>query len=594
MPVYTNFNSICWMSNSICWMSEVLESGSVLMWGYCKALGRKYDILTPEVADIPYPVIQVAGGSSHSMALTENGHIYVWGSGIDGQLGKSKKLVIDAPKRLKDPNLFGNTVVIACGESFNAALTQCGQLYMWGKNNDTINATKKTSHKQFEPVLMNGDYKDISLIKCGGWHAMALTGRPETTIIENTDSLTDESTSETESIEAVELKPEITDMNLKTKEDENGNTLLVSPPPVSHLHSNAKKKYSRQTIGEFYESKEPPGNTCLNVDESTKICNPGKIQNKCHEATSQLTSLPTEATTSEVIPADSKVLVSPNNNKAGSVHYLIEFHGNSLIKSDNSANQNSHTNKHGKCKPAFFLLSQKTNNSVDCADQKELNEPQNRNSELSEKIITNSKNNTNSKISLDFQVKSKDSLYKERVFVSQRDMKLKAVDDLKLKTLFDDLFEHGSSDKLSEDKKQRLKVLYEAIVPGSRHLSSLSDAESKPPARRFGLSNNHHKPPSVPRDRTYLKYNTGKKIREVGDKAKQQKIGTQPSNQKPIFSSASSWKKRPLLRGQTYCESSPSHMNSKQLVRNTKQRSTSASSQQCHEPKLLLRRKLSS
>ena len=58
------------------------------------------------------------------------GSVYVWGSGIDGQLGLGDKvLFLSTPKRLKDQNLQRKVTYIAAGESYSAAIT--GLLLSW-------------------------------------------------------------------------------------------------------------------------------------------------------------------------------------------------------------------------------------------------------------------------------------------------------------------------------------------------------------------------------------------------------------------------------------------------------------------------------
>jgi len=77
-------------------------------------------------------VIQVAAGSSHSLALADSGEVYSWGEGLNGQLGvNEKRNALDAEK-IHTRALF---VKVSAGVAHSAAVTEKGQLMVWGSNN---------------------------------------------------------------------------------------------------------------------------------------------------------------------------------------------------------------------------------------------------------------------------------------------------------------------------------------------------------------------------------------------------------------------------------------------------------------------------
>jgi len=47
-------------------------------------LGRKVDdedeCMSPEKVDLPVKVVFVSAGDSHTAALTDNGHVFIWGT----------------------------------------------------------------------------------------------------------------------------------------------------------------------------------------------------------------------------------------------------------------------------------------------------------------------------------------------------------------------------------------------------------------------------------------------------------------------------------------------------------------------------------
>lgn len=84
-------------------------------------------------------IIDIAAGGSFCMVLNSNGNVYVWGYGILG-LGPQVQKVLKPtmiPSTLFGNNIYNqNTKVtnIYCGISQLAAVTNSGDLYMWGCN----------------------------------------------------------------------------------------------------------------------------------------------------------------------------------------------------------------------------------------------------------------------------------------------------------------------------------------------------------------------------------------------------------------------------------------------------------------------------
>lgn len=83
-------------------------------------------------------VIQISGGPSFTLALTEEGVIYGWGRNDKGQLGVGGGLMIDvyAMENLPRPvegHLEGRKVVrISAGAKHSACITDTGEFFLWG------------------------------------------------------------------------------------------------------------------------------------------------------------------------------------------------------------------------------------------------------------------------------------------------------------------------------------------------------------------------------------------------------------------------------------------------------------------------------
>jgi len=87
-----------------------------------------------EVACGGLPVLMVACGDCHSLVVTKDGALWTFGRGQNGALGHNDRNNRLVPTRIEAQH-FGNAkiVSIAGGESHSAAVTEEGTLYTWGK-----------------------------------------------------------------------------------------------------------------------------------------------------------------------------------------------------------------------------------------------------------------------------------------------------------------------------------------------------------------------------------------------------------------------------------------------------------------------------
>ena len=88
-------------------------------------------------------VTQLSCGDSHSMALTKEGFVYAWGEATLGQLGfeniqslpKNSEGKPYQPHPTKVLTLANKKIIaISCGETHTLALTDNGHLYSFGAN----------------------------------------------------------------------------------------------------------------------------------------------------------------------------------------------------------------------------------------------------------------------------------------------------------------------------------------------------------------------------------------------------------------------------------------------------------------------------
>jgi len=96
--------------------------------------------------------IDIAIGSNHSMAITNENTLYTWGIGTSGQLGD---LTTVASRSI--PYIVGyNFKKVFGGITFSAALDLNNYLYMWGVNTDGALGDGTTINKS-SPILLNTD-----------------------------------------------------------------------------------------------------------------------------------------------------------------------------------------------------------------------------------------------------------------------------------------------------------------------------------------------------------------------------------------------------------------------------------------------------
>ncbi|XP_071283950.1 secretion-regulating guanine nucleotide exchange factor [Agelaius tricolor] len=175
------------------------DSGLVLQWGTGMAsqakrasqgkalpvfLTAKEPCEVAGLADVK--VKAVAAGSYHSVSLTDEGHLYVWGSNKHGQL-VSRNIFLAEPKKI-DTQCFSHERIGAVwsGWTHLVARTEAGKVFTWGRvdygqlgrhvpGGQQSTASEQCSELWNTPVsvpCLNG----ASQIACGSEHNLAIVG----------------------------------------------------------------------------------------------------------------------------------------------------------------------------------------------------------------------------------------------------------------------------------------------------------------------------------------------------------------------------------------------------------------------------------
>ena len=169
-----------------CHMGIVTEAGDLLMSGVGArgqlGLGDEHTRSTPTlVARALFDgvaVLMVACGDSHTAALTQGGGVYTFGVGHYGSLGHGDEEDQLAPRRVPVAGFNGERIVmVSAGDGHSVALSEGGHLYTWG-----FGAQGQLGHNdredQWAPRQVEGGRfggEKVVFVAAGAHHTVAVT-----------------------------------------------------------------------------------------------------------------------------------------------------------------------------------------------------------------------------------------------------------------------------------------------------------------------------------------------------------------------------------------------------------------------------------
>ena len=118
---------------------------------------------------IPLRAEMIAGGDSHSLAVTSNSVVWTWGNNDDGELGNGGES--DSAVAVQAGGV-SNVVAVAGGLAHSLAMTSAGKVWAWG-NNDEGELGNGTDTGTNTPVRVVG-LSDAISISAGNYHSLAL------------------------------------------------------------------------------------------------------------------------------------------------------------------------------------------------------------------------------------------------------------------------------------------------------------------------------------------------------------------------------------------------------------------------------------
>ena len=176
------------------------SNGNVCTWGideegrlgYSRGEGSEKGVeeerYYPKIVRIPYinnkrPIItKVSCGSSHTLALTNEGKVFGWGLGQKGCLGLGNNTMAPTPcllEKTADFAPFRDIKEIACGASHCLALSQADILYSWGCGLAGRLGHGNEEHYNMPKVVNKATSYHFEKLSAGYCHSAALTKEME-------------------------------------------------------------------------------------------------------------------------------------------------------------------------------------------------------------------------------------------------------------------------------------------------------------------------------------------------------------------------------------------------------------------------------
>jgi alpha-tubulin suppressor-like RCC1 family protein len=120
----------------------IADTGEVLCWGW-NSTGQLGDGSAPSSRSTPGPVTGLsdvvslaAGCHQHLCAVDGSGAVYCWGENVQSQLGDGTTTSSDVPVRVAFPEGDVHVVEVAVGSAHTCARTDDGRVWCWGANDE--------------------------------------------------------------------------------------------------------------------------------------------------------------------------------------------------------------------------------------------------------------------------------------------------------------------------------------------------------------------------------------------------------------------------------------------------------------------------
>ncbi|NXG66087.1 RPGR regulator, partial [Hemiprocne comata] len=122
-----------------------------------------------------HKIKQLAAGSYTSAAVTEDGQLFVWGDNSEGQIGLADEACVSVPCQVD----VGKPVSsVSCGYYHSALITGDGELYTFGEpENGKLGLLPEQLENNRVPQHVLGIMEKVNKVACGAEHTVVLTER---------------------------------------------------------------------------------------------------------------------------------------------------------------------------------------------------------------------------------------------------------------------------------------------------------------------------------------------------------------------------------------------------------------------------------
>ncbi|XP_077172731.1 RCC1 and BTB domain-containing protein 2 [Paroedura picta] len=120
-------------------------------------------------------VVEVACGSHHSMVLTSEGEVYAWGYNNAGQVGSGSTANQPIPRRVTSCLQNKIAINIACGQMCSVALVENGEVYVWGYNGNGQLGLGNNGNQPTPCRIAALQGIRVQKVACGFAHTLVLT-----------------------------------------------------------------------------------------------------------------------------------------------------------------------------------------------------------------------------------------------------------------------------------------------------------------------------------------------------------------------------------------------------------------------------------
>jgi len=164
------------------------EEGRIFSWGlgadgqlgHNETQSKRYPELIESISDKKF--VCISAGMDFSAAVSEDGRIYTWGKGSGNQLGHGTQDNVAIPKMIVYSHVKPvKFVQVSTGCSFAVALTDQGTLWSWGNGESGRLGHGNEEGLLYPKLIENKDIQNVKFkrIYTGGFSCLALTDSAE-------------------------------------------------------------------------------------------------------------------------------------------------------------------------------------------------------------------------------------------------------------------------------------------------------------------------------------------------------------------------------------------------------------------------------